>query len=90
MTLKREIQENIPKSVQEEPHFHTLLDIIKHHNIETKEHLMKFIKQEIAIVEKWLADNKNSGSTTVKSVRENVLHLDVLKKCLKLTNEYLA
>ena len=89
MSLKKILLEKIPKNLQEEPHFHALLDHTKHHNIETKEHLHDFLKNDIEIVEKWLEDNKNSSATKVKSVRDKVIHLDVLKKCFKLTGDFL-
>ncbi|MBU0457070.1 MAG: hypothetical protein ABH824_05545 [Nanoarchaeota archaeon] len=89
MSLKKEVLGKVPVLLQEEPHFHALLDHIKHHNIENKEHLRDFLEKEIAIVEKWLEENKKSGVTTVKSVRDKVLHLDVLKKCFKITQEFI-
>ncbi len=89
MSLKQILLEKIPKDLHEEPQFHALLDHIKLHNIETKEHLHDFLKNDIEIVGKWLEDNKNSNAIKVKSVRDKVVHLDVLKKCFKLTGEFL-
>ena len=89
MSLKQILLEKVPKSLQEEPHFHALLDHIKLHNIETKEHLTDFLKQEIAIVEKWVEENKNSGLAKVKSVRDKIRKLDVLRKCSVLTGSFL-
>ena len=87
--LKQILIEKVPRSLQEEPHFHALLDHIKQHNIGTKEHLTDFLKQETDIVEKWVEDNKNSGLAKVKSVRDKVRQLDVLKKCSELAGEFL-
>ena len=89
MSLKKVLLEKVPNGLQEEPHFHALLDHIKHHNIETKEHLHDFLKNEIGSVENWLEENKNSGTTKVKSIRDKAIHLDVLNKCFKLTGEFL-
>ena len=89
MSLKKLLLEKIPKNLQEEPHFHALLDHIKQYNIETKEHLKDFLKKEIPNLKKWLDENKNSSATKVKSVRDKVVRLDVLKKCFKLAGEFL-
>lgn len=87
--LKRILLEKVPKTLQKEPHFQALLDHIKQHEIETKEHLADFLKQEIGITEKWVEDNKNSGLAKVKSVRDKVVKLDVLRKCFELTESFL-
>lgn len=89
MSLKKVLLEKVPLNSQEDPHFHALLDHIKHHKIETKEHLRDSLNQDIDVVGTWLKDNKNSGVTKVKSIRNKVLQLDVLKKCSKLTGEFL-
>lgn len=89
MSLKRILLEKCPHHLKEEPHFHALLDHIKHHEIGSKEHLADFLKKEIALVEKWLEENKSSSATKVKSVRDKIIHLDVLKKCFSITKEFL-
>ena len=52
MSLKRLLLDTVPNNIQQEPPFITLLDHIKEHNIESKEHLEKFISQQIDIVDK--------------------------------------
>ena len=89
MSLKKILLEKVPLNSQEDPHFHALLDNIKKHNIKSKEHLQDFLNNDIKIVEKWLENNKNSGVTKVKSIRDKVIHLDVLKKCSQITGEFL-
>ena len=89
MSLKKVLLEKVPLHSQEDPHFHALLDNIKEHNIESKEHLRDFLNNHIDIVEKWLENNKNSGVTKVKSIRDKAIHLDVLKKCSQITGEFL-
>ena len=89
MSLKKILLEKVPNNLHQEPHFHALLDHVKLHNIETEEHLRNFLKKETDIVENWLENNKNSQATKVKSVRDKVVHLDVLKKCSELTGEFL-
>lgn len=88
-SLKNELLKKVPKNIKEEFHFQALLDHIKQHDINTKEHLADFLQKEIALVEKWLEDHKKAGSSGVKSVRDKVIHLDVLKKCFKLSQEFL-
>jgi len=89
MSLKQELLNKVPLHLKDEPHFHALLDHIKQQDIETKEHLAKFLEQQTGVVEKWLEENKNSGATAVKSVREKIVQLDVLQKCHELTQEFL-
>ncbi|MBI2112599.1 hypothetical protein HYT52_03635 [Candidatus Woesearchaeota archaeon] len=88
-SLRDELLHKVPSKLKEEPHLQALLDHIKHHNINTKEHLADFLQKEIALIEKWLDDNKKAGSLGVKSVRDKVIHLDVLRKCFKLSQEFL-
>lgn len=89
MSLKKELLKKVPNTLKEEPHFLALLDHIKKNDIKDKTHLIRFLGQEIALVEKWLEENKRSGSTTVKTVRDKIIHLDVLKKCFKSSKEFL-
>ncbi|MFH1275644.1 MAG: hypothetical protein ABIH82_00870 [Candidatus Woesearchaeota archaeon] len=89
MTLKSELLQKVPDKLKEEPHFQALLDHIKLHKIEKKEHLADFLTKEINIIENWLEGNKKSGTIAVKSVRDKIIHLDVLKKCFSLTQEFL-
>jgi hypothetical protein len=89
MSLKRELLDKAPNSVKDEPHFNALLDHIKQHDIGSKDHLKKFLEQEIGILERWLEDNKNRSETAVKSVRDKVVQLDVLKKCHQLSENFL-
>lgn len=79
----------IPSSLKKEPNFPVLLDFIKSNNIHTIEHLFKFLEQNLVIVEKWLKDNKNSGTAMAESIREKVTELQVLKKCHSLARRYL-
>ncbi len=89
MDLKQELLKKVPSKIKEEPHFHALLDHIKHHNIESKEHLADFLQKEIALIERWMEENKRTGATAVKTVRDKSIHLSVLKKCFKLSQEFL-
>ena len=89
MSLKKELLERIPRNLNGEPHVGALLDNIKEHNIETKEHLADFLQKQTNIVEKWLEDSGTSHISATKSVREKTIHLEVLKKCAKLTEEFL-
>ncbi len=89
MSLKIELLNKIPKPLKEEPQLHALLDHIKQNNIETKEHLADYLNKEIQIVERWLNDNKNQGTKNMKTIRNKVVHLDLLKKCFNITQEFL-
>ncbi len=89
MVLKQELLKVVPKEMQKEPHFLALLDHIKKHKLENKEHLRSFLKQEIKLAEKWLEENKRGGPAVVKLVRDKATHLDVLKKCHGITEEFL-
>lgn len=89
MSLKEELLEKVSPQSKERPQFQALLDHIKKNKIENKEHLVKSLNQEIALTEKWLKDNKNTGATAVKSVRNQAIKLDVLKKCQKVMQEFL-
>ena len=89
MSLKKEFLDKIPRNLNGEPHVDALLDNIKEHNIETKEHLVDFLQKQTDLVEKWLEDNGTSHLSATKSVREKTIHLEVLKKCSKLTEEFL-
>ena len=89
MSLKIELLNKIPKPLKEEPQLHALLDHIKQNNIETKEHLADYLHKEIEIVERWLNDNKNQGTKNMKTIRNKIVHLDLLKKCFNITQEFL-
>jgi len=89
MPLKKEILEKWPQYAKEESHYNSLLEHIDRHNIKSKEHLRDFLKQQINLVEKWLEENQNSGSTMAKTLRNKVVELGFLKKCLKLVQEFL-
>lgn len=89
MAVKQELLKLVPRDMQKEPHFLALLDHIKKQNLESKEHLRSFLKQEIKLAERWLDENKYGGPAIVKSVRDKATHLDVLKKCYALTEEFL-
>ncbi len=89
MSVKKELSEKVPAKLKAEPEFQALLDLIKKQGIEEKVHLIKFLEQEIALIEKWLEENGPSGGTAIKAVRSRIVHLDVLKKSLKLVREYL-
>lgn len=86
MSLKLELLEKVPNSLKNEPHFQALLDHIKHHNIEHKEHLADFLGKEINLVESWLEQNKSAAA---KAVRDKTIHLEVLRKCSELTQNFL-
>lgn len=88
MSLKKEILEKLPASLKSDPHCHALLTHIKERNINSKEHLLDFLKQKIALIEKWLAENKNSGTAMAKTIRDKVVELGFLKKSLKLMQEF--
>ena len=87
MSLKRLLLDKVPNNIQQEPPFITLLDHIKEHNIESKEHLEKFISQQINIVDNWMKDNKSIAS--VKNFKDKATHLDMLKKFDNLTSSLL-
>ncbi|MEW5896765.1 MAG: hypothetical protein AB1668_03680 [Nanoarchaeota archaeon] len=87
--LKEHIHKRIPSHIKKEPHFRALLDHIKEQNIETAEHLKDFLEKQISLVEGWLENNKHRSETSVKSVRDKKIQLDVLKKCYNLTQEFL-
>ncbi|PIZ50722.1 hypothetical protein COY27_05915 [Candidatus Woesearchaeota archaeon CG_4_10_14_0_2_um_filter_33_13] len=89
MSLKKELLQKVPASIKDEPHFTALLDHIEGHKIETKEHLADFLKKEIALIEGWLESNTHSSAAKTKSVRDKIIHLDVLKKCYDLSQEFL-
>jgi len=89
MSLKKVLLEKVPSNLQEEAHFHALLDQIKHYNIEDKVELQDFLQKEINTVGNWVEENKNSSNIKVKSVREKIIHLDLLNKCSELTEEFL-
>lgn len=88
-TFKEQVHKKIPSHIKKEPHFHALLDHIKEQNIETVEHLKDFLEKQISVVESWLESNKHRSETSVKSVRDKKIELDVLKKCYLLTQEFL-
>ncbi|HLC88700.1 MAG TPA: hypothetical protein VJG49_01565 [Candidatus Nanoarchaeia archaeon] len=89
MPLKTELSEKVPANLKKEPEFQALLDQIKQQRIEEKAHLVKFLEQEIALVERWLEENSHSGGAAIKAVRSKIVHLGVLKKSLKLVREFL-
>ena len=89
MNLKKELAEKVPSKLKSEPHFSALLAIIRKQRIDEKLHLVKFLDQEIALVENWLSEHGHGGTAT-KAVRSKVNELDVLKKSLKIVREYLV
>lgn len=89
MSLKQELLKNVPLSIQEEPYFLALLDHMKTHEINSKEHLDKFLSQEISLLEAWMEENKRRGTVSVKSIRERAVQIDMLKKCSKLSDSFL-
>ena len=88
MIVKQELLEKVPSQVKVEPHFLALLEHIKRQNIQTKEHLREYLQQEIAAAEQWIEEHRKSG-TAVKTRRDKTTHLEVLKKCHKVTREFL-
>ena len=72
-----------------EPHFQALIDQMQANKIETTEHLADYLKRELKAAESWLEANKKGGTATVKVIREKANHLDLLKKCHKLAQEFL-
>lgn len=89
MSLKNEFMEKLPDSLKQDQHCLALFDHIKEHNIDTSEHLFNFLDQKISLVEKWLEENQNSGTTMAKTVRDKVVELGFLKKCRQLSKEFL-
>lgn len=89
MSLKQELIKKVPAHLKEEPHFQTLLEHIKTKGIESKEHLRDFLQQEIALVETWMGENKNSAAFKTKTKRDKANHLGVLRKCLELSEKFL-
>ena len=87
MSLKRLLLDKVPSNIQQEPQFITLLGHVKEHGIDSKEHLEKFISQQIGIVSNWMRDNKSTAN--VKSVKDKATHLDMLKKFDYLTSNFL-
>jgi hypothetical protein len=88
MHLKKTLLSKVSEKNKNEFYFQALLDHIDQNNIQNKEHLVNFLGQETALVETWLDENKASANT--KSIRDKAVHLDVLKKCSKLTGELLS
>ncbi len=89
MPLKQELLKKVPQHLKEEPYFAALLDSIKENKIESKTHLAEFLHAEISRVEKWLEENKAQGATAVKTIRDKAIKLNVLRRCAKLTQEFL-
>ncbi|MBU0469944.1 MAG: hypothetical protein KKA62_05145 [Nanoarchaeota archaeon] len=89
MSLKKELFEKVPVSVKEGIYFPALLDHIKNNQIKTKEHLKSFLLQNIQLSENWLKTYKNEGTINLKTVRDKVIELKVLKKCFGLAKEFL-
>ena len=87
MSLKRLLLDKVPNNIQQEPQFIALLDHVKEHGIESKEHLEKFISQHINIVDSWIKDNKSTAN--VRSVRDKATHLDMLRKFDDLATNFL-
>ncbi len=87
MSLKRLLLDKVPNNIQQEPQFITLLSHIKVHNIENKEHLEKFISQQIDIVDNWMKENKSIAS--VKTFKDKATQLDMLRKFDDLTTNFL-
>jgi len=87
MSLKKLLLDQVPSNVQQEPQFSVLLDHIKEHSIENKEHLRKFISQQVDIVEGWIQNNK--GVANIKTVKAKATHLEMLRKFDDLTNNFL-
>ena len=87
MSLKRLLLDTVPNNIQQEPPFITLLDHIKEHNIESKEHLEKFISQQIDIVDNWMKENK--GVVNVKTFKDKATQLDMLREFDNLTTNFL-
>lgn len=90
ISLKKEIMEKVPPHMREEHSFYALLDHVKKNKIATAEHLLNYLNQERALVETWLKDNQNRKETMTKNVRDKVIQLGVLRKCLELTQQYLV
>lgn len=90
MSLKQDFLNKTPPQRQNEPHFVALLEHIKRHNIQSKGHLVDFLKKEINLLEKSLESTKHAGPTGVKSTRDKAVHLNLLKKCYQLTQEFLG
>ncbi len=89
MGLHQELLKKVPSHIREEPHFPALLEHIKKHGIQDKEHLMRFLQQEIALVESWMKEHSRAGGTAVKTLRDKTVQLDVLKKCFNLAQKFL-
>ena len=87
MSLKRLLLDKVPNNIQQEPSFITLLGHVKEHKIESKEHLEKFISQQIGIVDNWMTENKSTAN--VKTIRNKATHLEMLRKFDHLTSNYL-
>ena len=87
MSLKRLLLDKVPNNIQQEPQFITLLGHIKEHKIESKEHLEKFISQQIDIVDNWMKENKRVAS--VKIIRDKATHLDMLRKFDDIASNFL-
>ncbi len=84
MSLKRLLLDKVPNNIQQEPPFITLLGHVKEHGIESKEHLEKFISQQIGLLDNWMKENKNIAN--VKTIRDKAIQLDMLQKFDNLTN----
>lgn len=89
MGLKEKLAK-IPEHIKKEPEFKFLNERIHEKGIGEGEELIGYLEKEIALVEKWLAENKRRGGTMVKELRDKAVHLGVLKKGRKLAEDFLA
>lgn len=84
--LKKELEQKVSSKLKSQPHYLALLDYISNKEISSKAHLSSYLGQEVALVEAWIKENRLVGA---KTVREKVIHLEMLKKCQGLTQEFL-
>jgi len=89
MSLKKELLAAVPDNLKREPHLLALVEYIEREKIENKLHLASYLKKEISMAEQLIEQNKKSGATAVKLIRDKIVHLEVLKKCLGVTEEFL-
>jgi hypothetical protein len=88
-SFKQEVQQKVPKRYHSQAHFLALLELISLKNIESKEHLHKFLEQQTFLVEKEVGGYTEKGSLSGKVAREKIMHLEALKGCHELANEFL-
>lgn len=86
MSLKRLICSKIPSNMHDSAYFAALLDHVRKNDLSSGGELSLSLLREIENTENWLEENKN---VSAKSIRTKVINLDMLRKCQKMTEDFL-